>query len=297
MLHDQFMKTKEQKYLASIPEVSLDQLEQNIIVGSILGDGSLTYSPRSRNAYFREHFSLKQKEYREWKSKNIHSFSFRIENGCHLKSPSHPVFSMLYDRFFINGTKTITPENIKLLNHPIDLACLYMDDGTLMISASKRKKVITIHSTVGITTLCFSKAECEILVDYIQKVFDIKFYLCSNPYGKGWTIQFAKLKQIIKFFNLIKPYCSEVSCLKYKWDWYSRMELKKQALINEYGKTFNIEISSVNNIPNYYSLKDEEIIYAMRRDRKTSKEIVDALGRSYWGVTYKIQQMKQQGKI
>lgn len=61
--HVELMKCKEEKYLASIPDVKLTQLEQNIIVGSILGDGSLTFTPRSRNAYYGEHFTLKQKEY------------------------------------------------------------------------------------------------------------------------------------------------------------------------------------------------------------------------------------------
>ncbi|MDV3426223.1 MAG: endonuclease, partial [Bacillota bacterium] len=162
-LHIELMKSKEEKYLASIPKVSLTQLEQNIIVGSILGDGNLTYAPRSRNAYYREHFSIKQKEYREWKMNNIHSMKFRIEKECHLKSPSHPVFTELYDKFYINGIKTITEDNIKLLNHPIGLACLYMDDGTLMISASKSKGAIRIHPTIGISTLSFSKEGCEIL--------------------------------------------------------------------------------------------------------------------------------------
>jgi len=89
--HVELMKTKEEKYLASIPDIKLTQLEQNIIVGSILRDGSLTFAPRSRNAYYREHFSFKQKEYREWKMNKIHSINFRIEGGEHLKSPSHPV--------------------------------------------------------------------------------------------------------------------------------------------------------------------------------------------------------------
>jgi len=297
MLHDQLMKAKEKKYLASIPEVSLEQLEQNIIVGSILGDGSLTYSPRSRNAYYREHFSLKQKGYREWKLNNIHSFSFRIENGCHLKSPSHPVFTELYKQFYIDSCKTITEENIKLLNHPIGLACLYMDDGTLMINVSKSKTTFHIFPTIGITTLCFYKTECEILAKHIMELFGIQFYLCSHPHGKGWTLKLSRLKEINKFFDLILPYCEEVRCLRYKWDIASRLKQKRQELVAKLCKEYKVNISSIENISDYYSPEQENMILQMKKSGKTYQEIANAIDRTYSGISYKLSQMRKQGKI
>jgi hypothetical protein len=108
------MKRKEEKYLASIPVVTLTETERNILVGSILGDGCLSFAPRSRNAYYREHFSVKQKEYREWKLKQINSIPLRFESQQNLKSPSHPVFTELYHRFYRNNQKTITKDNITL---------------------------------------------------------------------------------------------------------------------------------------------------------------------------------------
>lgn len=297
VLHEQLLKKKEEKYLAAIPNVSLTQLEQNIIIGSILGDGNLTFSQRSRNAYYREHFSIKQMEYRVWKMNSIHSLNFRIEGGCHLKSPSHPIFTNFYKQFFINSVKTITCENIKLLDHPIGLACLYLDDGTLMINVNKGKKNIRVSSVVGIATLCFSKSECELLIEHIYKIFNIQFYISSYPGGKGWNIKIYKSEEIAKFYNLILPYCREIPSLRYKWDLQFRLEDKKQKLFQKYKESYNVKISSIENITNYYSIEEESIICNMKREDKTYKEIAYVLGRSYFGIGYKIGQLKKQYKI
>lgn len=296
-LHIELMKIKEQKYLASIPNVELSQMERNIIVGSILGDGSLTFAPRSRNAYYREHYSLKQKQYREWKLNNINSFKFRIENECHLKSPSHSVFTELYNQFYMSGTKVITEENVKLLNHPIGLVCLYLDDGTLVVNFGKARKNIYLSPTLSITTLCFSKAECQILIEHIAESFGIHFYLSPARYGEGWIIRISKLEEVLKFFNLIIPYCRDISCLRYKWDFSFSLERKRQELVEKLSENHNIYISSINNIPHYYSMEEQDIICAMKRNGKTYDEIANATGRTYHAITYKIRHLKQQGKI
>lgn len=295
--HAELMKIKKKKYLASIPDVNLTQMEQNIIVGSILGDGSLTFSPRSRNAYYREHFSVKQKEYREWKMNSIHSVKFRIENGCHLKSQSHPVFTELYNNFFINGIKTITPENIKLLNHPVGLAALYLDDGTLSIYPLKSKNNIRIFYTASIITLSFSKSECQLLADYIFNTFNILFNISPYPCGKGWILKTSRLQETLKFFDLIYPYCKNIPCLKYKLDLHYRLKQKKEELISKHSKEYTISISSIENMPSYYSAEDEDKIVSMKKDGKTYNEIAAAVGRSYNAITYKIHHLRQQGKI
>lgn len=296
VLHKELMRKKEEKYLASMPKITLTQLEKNIIVGSILGDGNLTFAKRSRNAYYREHFSIKQQEYRIWKMNNIHSLKFRIEKECHLKSPSHPIFTEYYNQFYINGIKTITKENIKLLDHPIGLACLYMDDGTLMLSANKGKNNINIYPTIGITTLCFSKEECQILIEHIFQTFNIRFKLSSYPGGKGWDIKIYGLNEIYKFMDMILPHCSEITSLRYKWDLKYALDTKKQELSEKFQGIYNINISSISNINNY-SQEEESIICNMKKEGKTYREIADTIGRSYYGIGYKISQLKRSGKL
>ena len=289
------LQAKEKAYLASIPNIKLSTLEENIIVGSILGDGSLSFSQRSRNAYYREHFSINQLEYRQWKKNNILSLSFRIENNEHLKSPSHPIFTNLYNQFYINGKKTITKSNIKLLNHPIGLTCLYLDDGSLIINVFKKNYNIYITPSISISTLCFSKKECEILKRHLLTTFDIQFRLNPHPSGKGYMLVCSKLASIDKFFDLIQPYCKNITSLRYKWDKDYRIQVKYNELKNQYSNTYKIRISTISDIPNRYSVEDEKKIIFMKKNGYTDQEIADALNRTYWGVVDKIRRMRKNG--
>lgn len=295
--HKELMKAKEKKYLESIKPIELNKIEQNIIVGSILGDGSLTFAPRGRNAYYREHFSLKQKEYREWKLEQLKSLQFRIEKEEHLKSPSHPIFTDLYNKFYINGVKTITKENIKLLSHPIGLACLYLDDGTLMVSATKEKYIIRVSPSVGITTLCFTKKECVMLIDHIKRQFGIEFRLAQHPDGKGYNIKITKLQHIYEFFDLITPYCKDIECVRYKYDFMSRLEKKSIELKKIYKNIYDIKISSLDNIQNFYSTDDEQTIINMKLKGYKDKVIANTLGRSYQGIAYKAMMLRKEGRL
>lgn len=291
--HKSLMEAKERAYLSSIPNIELSSSEKNIIIGSILGDGSLSFSQRSRNAYYREHFSIKQKEYRQWKMNNIHSLNFRIEKDTHLKSPSHPIFTDLYKQFYINGRKTITENNIKPLKHPIGLMCLYLDDGTLMINVQKKNNNIYITPSVGLSTLCFTKTECRMLKEHFITTFGIEFRISPHPAGLGSTMVCSKLDYVEKFFRLIYPYCQEIQSMRYKWDVEYRVQSKYRQLTRQYPNGYNIRISSMRGIPPRYSPEEEKTIIRMKRHGNTDKEIANALDRPYWGIVDKIRRMKK----
>lgn len=291
-LHNELMKCKENKYLANIENISLTQLESNIIVGSILGDGNLTFSPRGRNAYYREHFSIKQKEYREWKISSIKSLKFRIENECHLKSPSHPVFTEFYEKFYIDGIKTITEENIKLLSHPIGLACLYMDDGTLVIDSSKKViKKVNLFPRIAIYTQSFSREENIILMNHLKKRFGVILKIKKVKNGSNYILEINKKKDVIKFFNVIEPYIEKIPSMNYKIDIQTKFIKKADHLLNQ-GYT-NINSFSENIINNTYSREDEIFILEAKKIGMTDRSIAIALKRSYWGVVDKIRRMKK----
>jgi hypothetical protein len=295
--HETLMKRKEEKYLASIPVVTLTETERNILVGSILGDGCLSFAPRSRNAYYREHFSVKQKEYREWKLKQINSIPLRFESQQNLKSPSHPVFTELYHRFYRNNQKTITKDNITLLNHPIGLACLYLDDGTFIINAPRKRNTIYIYGNAGITTLCFSKQECEILQHHILTTFGVDFSLCPHPSGKGITLKTTKLEETKKFFELIVPYCKNVTCLQYKWDLDLRLEQRRTEIKATYGDKYGIRFSTTIDMPKPYSENDINLIIELKSLGIPDKEIAQKLKHSYWGVVDKIRRLRRSGYL
>lgn len=294
--HKDLMKSKQKAYLASIPQITLTDKELNIIVGSILGDGSLSFSPRSRNAYYREHFSIKQQEYRIWKRNNIYSLPFRIEKSVHLKSPSHPIFTELYEQFYINNRKTITKENIKMLDHPIGLSCLYLDDGTLMVDVNRKKDYIYIFPKIGLTTLCFSKDECSILINRILEVFNIKFRLNPHPDGQGYTLVCSTIDNVYKFFNVVQPYCESLKTMRYKWDIDYRLNLKREELLPK-NPNSKITIASLDGSAPRYTPEDESLIIDSKKSGKTDKEIAQILNRSYLGVVDKIRRLRQAGKL
>lgn len=49
----------------------MNQLEQNIIIGNLLGDGSSALYGRSINAHYKEHGYDEQIEYRKWKATQL----------------------------------------------------------------------------------------------------------------------------------------------------------------------------------------------------------------------------------
>ncbi|WP_242972966.1 hypothetical protein [Anaeromicrobium sediminis] len=111
-------------------------------MGSLLGDGSLALYGRSKNAHYRDHGCDAQMPYRKWKAKMLSNLGFKFNENCKygkLSSPSYPLLTELYNMFYKNKVKILNYENIKLLDHAIGLACLYMDDGSLVIDSSHRK--------------------------------------------------------------------------------------------------------------------------------------------------------------
>ncbi len=296
--HKRLMKAKEKAYLATIPQVSLTEKEQNIIVGSILGDGSLSFSPRSRNAHYREHYSYKQREYRIWKMNSIDSIQFRIEKDVHLKSPSHPIFTELYNQFYYHGRKTITSANVKLLTHPIGLACLYLDDGTLMISAQcRRYNNVYITPSIGLATMCFSGDECEILKQHILDKFSIEFKVKKYPSTKGYILVCQKIDDVYKFYETIHPFCCSIKSMRYKWDIEYRLAQEYFKQKQKYGCEYNIRISHTDDISPNYSPNEEAKMIQMKKDGFSDREIAQSIGRTYWGVVDKLRRIRQAGKL
>lgn len=112
---------------------SLSEVQQQLILGCVLGDG---YLRKKTNAHLQITHSIKQKEYVDWKYqilKNLVITPPKVYRGnagrvgYRFFTRSIPEFTVFYDRFYQNGTKTI-PSDIKL--SPLSLAVWYMDDGS-----------------------------------------------------------------------------------------------------------------------------------------------------------------------
>ncbi|HHV74878.1 MAG TPA: endonuclease [Thermoanaerobacterium sp.] len=288
--HELLINIRKEKYIANIPNIHPNNYQLNIIVGSILGDGNLSYAPRSRNAYYREHFCQQQYEYRLWKCAQLQDLGFKINKNNVLKSISHPVFSDLYEKFYVNKHKTITYNNIKLLNEPVGIACLYMDDGSLVISKNNKPN-ITVNPIITLYTLNFSKEENMIMQEHIYKTFNVKFNLKKHPDGKKYILTIGKREEVFNFLDIVRPYASQIASMNYKWDIEKRID-------DKYKKDKRINTRDFYN-RKFLSYTDEDIdkIIDMKQNGYKNKDIANILNRSYWGIVWKLRDLKSKNMI
>ena len=112
---------------------SLSDIQQQLILGCVLGDG---YLRKKVNAHLQITHSFKQKEYVDWKYKILKDIVLSPPKiykgnagrvGYRFFTRSIPEITDIYDQFYQNKRKFI-PSVIKLT--PLMLAVWYMDDGS-----------------------------------------------------------------------------------------------------------------------------------------------------------------------
>lgn len=213
--------SKNNAYRKNIKEYIPSQIQENIIIGSLLGDGSLARYGRSKESHYREHGCRNQADYRAWKAKMLASLDFKYfdhYNAPCIKSPSNPLYSHYRTLFYTNERKQITPKILDKLNHPIGLLCLYLDDGTLVIDRYIRKNKVHLFPRITIYSQSFTKSENELLLDHIHDHFGVKFILKKRKDGEGFVLQCNCRDQIIKFLKIIEYLHPLLDCMRYKLD-------------------------------------------------------------------------------
>ena len=115
---------------------SLNQVQKSILIGSLLGDGTLRLAKGKLNALFEVNHAIRQKSYVDWKYEKLINFvlskpKMRLGNGKRIAyrftTRSLPVFTKLFHQFY-KDNKKIIPDD--LLLDPIVLAVWFMDDGS-----------------------------------------------------------------------------------------------------------------------------------------------------------------------
>ena len=272
---------------------TLPEKERNIIIGSLLGDGSLALYGRSKNAHYREHGCEKQLPYRKWKQEQLSSLGFKLSALGKLSSASEEIYTKIYELFYINRIKTIDAYNITLLDHPIGLACLFMDDGSLVMDHYSRTHKVQIFPRILLYTLSFSYEENIVLRDYLYERFKVNFKLKRRPDGKHYILEINQRNEIYKFIALIQDYVNEIPEMSYKVNLEKSMSDKyNKILLRENGKrkvmTSNLQVESKE-----YSKEEIDKIIQMKINNVPAKNIAEELGRSTWGVYDKIRRMKR----
>ena len=185
---------------------------EQVLIGSLLGDGGLILPKKGINAYFREMHSIKQKEYLEWKKgylkvfnpklKYMSTFDTRTNKYYHhavLWTNINPLLTMYRELLYKNKRKKIGGDILNKVDL-LALAIWYCDDGSFGY-INQNGKIATY----------LSYEDNRLIAKFLKKRFDI--HCTVNKDGKRYHLYFS-VKEIRKFLNLIKDYVPE--CMNYK---------------------------------------------------------------------------------
>jgi hypothetical protein len=195
--------------------VPLSEQTKEIILGSLLGDGSLRIHEPYRNARFSFRHSVGQRLYFDWKKNQLNEIS--SQNCVWLQKADEKSYSSrpkiryqslatesLTELFVLTHKRGKLEIRRKWLNMltPLSLAVWWMDDGSII--SNGRKGVICTDG--------FSDESVKILAKYLQKVWDIKVNIASvkkprdgkkEKYFRLWLRSTEELK---KFLRIILPH-------------------------------------------------------------------------------------------
>lgn len=196
--------------------LNLTDEEKSILLGSLLGDASISLgrTKQYRTALLNIEHSYKQSEYVEWKHNKLLRLATRepvkkVNNGYgslnyRFDTKCHSCFYDIYKLTIKDGIKTVSSNWLDSINDPISLAVWYMDDGHI----EKRS------GSCGIATDGFTKAEVEMLVDWLKYKWQSDCHVALHN-KKYYTIAFSWYGRDT-FFDIIRPHIIE--SMRYKID-------------------------------------------------------------------------------
>ena len=184
---------------------SLSSVQNAILVGSLLGDGTLRRQDNRLNVLFEVNHSEKQKKYVDWKWQHFQEHvltkpKIRKNSGQRIAyrftTRSLPVFTEYYQQFYSDGKKKI-PKNLIL--DPLSLAVWFMDDGSKS------------YSSFYLNTQQFSLPEQEFLMKLLSDTFGLNSRLNRDKNYFRLRIDTNSSKSLKK---IVEPFI--IPSLKYK---------------------------------------------------------------------------------
>lgn len=216
-----------------LPSEKLSYVQEQLLLGSLLGDGSL----KSSNLFSCSH-SIKQKFYFELKEKLLNSIIAEVipyvsgygADCVSLRTRALPFLGSIRSLLFKGGRKSPTFEYLQKL-HPIAFAFWYMDDGTL-----RENKLGSHRSTCHLCTDGFTEKEVDGIVSFLN---DSGYYCYKIKHKKYFRVAFTP-EGTIAFHSTICPYI--IPEMRYKlledyrgfpnyWENFKSLEEKNIGLI------------------------------------------------------------------
>ena len=209
-------------YLAGLPP--LNQLQKDVLIGSLLGDSTIQYNCRP-TAYLKFEQTIRTKEY-----VNFLYFVFaefvgtpprnRIKNGevvaTEFRTYRLRALDFYSNEFYsldaMGQRKKVVPKNIHRWLNPRSLAIWFMDDGSKGITQS-------VSATPGyyLHTEGFILPDCRILQEALGKIFHLEVSIVKDDRPqkeKTYYKLYIRTTSARLFTEIIEPFV--LPCFKYK---------------------------------------------------------------------------------
>jgi len=185
---------------------------KEIILGSLLGDGSLKIHKPYRNARFSFRHSVNQKEYFFWKVKQLKEISsqncfweqkkdgWSSEKKLRYQSLARDSLTKLYHLTHSKGNLYIQQKWLNILT-PLSLAVWWLDDGSLV--ANSRKGVFCSEG--------FGYQDLLVISRYLRNTLRIRTQIGRR--GEYYQLRIYSTEELKKFLRLIFPYLPVASML------------------------------------------------------------------------------------
>ena len=192
--------------------VPLSNIAKEIILGSLLGDGSLKINPLYKNARFSFRHTIAQKAYFDWKVSKLSEISsgkfvwtqqadgFGKLPKLRYQSRAIEALTELYNLTSKGGKFNIRRKWLNCLT-PLSLAVWWLDDGSII--SNGRKGVICTDG--------FDEDAVKILAKYLEKVWQVKSTVApikklNGKKDKYYRIWLSSTSELIKFLQIILPH-------------------------------------------------------------------------------------------
>jgi len=215
----------------------MGSLGEQVLLGTVIGDGCLIKRPKSTEIQLAH--CEKQKQYLLWKVKLLQQSGIQFynyecnygkdENGkvkyCSKNSNVIPLYKQIfyhsnaylelndYYKMFYRGRQKIIRRKILNLFQPLALAIWIQDDGNL-----------TKSNMIRLATHCFSEKENKMIARYFKTVWHLTAKI-SQSQGKYFSIRFG-VESTKRLIEIIKPYIDP--SMQYKIDLVSKMSLEER---------------------------------------------------------------------
>lgn len=233
-LHRNDIKTRPstQTIYKELKTTDFSSSQKSLVIGSVLGDGSLTLGKDCINARFVERHGKKQKDYLLWKRNmlkpftmskitetpagihNISGVNCKVGRSYMFSTISHPYLTDLRQAFYINNVK-IVPNNLYKLLNALSIAIWFCDDASFTYSKKYGIYRLDLH------TESFTYKENVFLCrEVLSKHFNEHFRINSRVYksGKAFYICLSGKNKLKKIVNELRDFIPE--CMYYKFKNY-----------------------------------------------------------------------------